>query len=74
MFNLDRRLGGESPEGDAEPVQISVDGTDGAASDDNPDDDAGSDGETHDDETHDGETHDDETHDRPESSGEDERE
>jgi predicted transcriptional regulator len=26
VFNLDRRLGGESPDGDAEPVQISVDG------------------------------------------------
>ena len=25
VFNLDRRLGGESPDGDAEPVQISVD-------------------------------------------------
>ncbi|MGQ3327725.1 MULTISPECIES: winged helix-turn-helix domain-containing protein [Halorubrum] len=29
VFNLDRRLGGESPDGDAEPVQISVDGDDG---------------------------------------------
>ena len=28
VFNLDRRLGGESPDGDAEPVQISV-GDDG---------------------------------------------
>ncbi|PSQ54937.1 transcriptional regulator [Halobacteriales archaeon SW_8_68_21] len=28
VFNLDRRLGGESPDGDAEPVQISVDGGD----------------------------------------------
>jgi len=28
VFNLDRRLGGESPDGDAEPVQISVDGDD----------------------------------------------
>ena len=26
VFNLDRRLGGESPDGDTEPVQISVDG------------------------------------------------
>ncbi|MEZ3164389.1 winged helix-turn-helix domain-containing protein [Halorubrum sp. RMP-47] len=26
VFNLDRRLGGESPDGDSEPVQISVDG------------------------------------------------
>jgi predicted transcriptional regulator len=26
VFNLDRRLGGESTDGDAEPVQISVDG------------------------------------------------
>ena len=26
VFNLDRRLGGESPEGDSEPVRISVDG------------------------------------------------
>ncbi|MFC7185605.1 winged helix-turn-helix domain-containing protein [Halorubrum yunnanense] len=26
VFNLDRRLGGESPDGDAEPVQISVGG------------------------------------------------
>jgi predicted transcriptional regulator len=25
VFNLDRRLGGESPDGDSEPVQISVD-------------------------------------------------
>ncbi len=34
VFNLDRRLGGESPEGDAEPVRISVDGdsTDGESS------------------------------------------
>ncbi|QWC20110.1 winged helix-turn-helix domain-containing protein [Halorubrum sp. 2020YC2] len=38
VFNLDRRLGGESPDGDAEPVQISVDG-DG-------DGDVGADGET----------------------------
>ncbi|QAU12335.1 ArsR family transcriptional regulator [Halorubrum sp. BOL3-1] len=29
VFNLDRRLGGESPDGDAEPVQISVDGDGG---------------------------------------------
>jgi len=29
VFNLDRRLGGESPDGDAEPVQISVDGDEG---------------------------------------------
>ncbi|ELZ40349.1 transcriptional regulator, TrmB [Halorubrum californiense DSM 19288] len=29
VFNLDRRLGGESPDGDTEPVQISVDGEDG---------------------------------------------
>lgn len=28
VFNLDRRLGGESPEGDAEPVRISVGGDD----------------------------------------------
>jgi predicted transcriptional regulator len=28
VFNLDRRLGGESPDGDAEPVQISVDSDD----------------------------------------------
>ncbi|WP_144920281.1 winged helix-turn-helix domain-containing protein [Halorubrum salsamenti] len=28
VFNLDRRLGGESPDGDAEPVQISVNGDD----------------------------------------------
>ena len=34
VFNLDRRLGGESPDGDAEPVRISVDGdsTDGESS------------------------------------------
>ena len=30
VFNLDRRLGGESPDGDTEPVQISVDGDEGA--------------------------------------------
>ncbi|ELZ47118.1 transcriptional regulator, TrmB [Halorubrum coriense DSM 10284] len=30
VFNLDRRLGGESPDGDTEPVQISVDGQDDA--------------------------------------------
>ena len=29
VFNLDRRLGGESPDGDTEPVQISVDGESG---------------------------------------------
>jgi len=29
VFNLDRRLGGESPDGDTEPVQISVDGDEG---------------------------------------------
>ncbi|ELZ39502.1 winged helix-turn-helix domain-containing protein [Halorubrum tebenquichense] len=36
VFNLDRRLGGESPDGDAEPVQISVDGDgdEGGESDD----------------------------------------
>ena len=38
VFNLDRRLGGESPDGDAEPVQISVggdeDGGDGGARED----------------------------------------
>ena len=34
VFNLDRRLGGESPDGDTEPVQISVDGEDGDGSDD----------------------------------------
>jgi len=28
VFNLDRRLGGESPDGDTEPVQISVDSDD----------------------------------------------
>ncbi|WP_459820788.1 ArsR family transcriptional regulator [Halorubrum luteum] len=39
VFNLDRRLGGESPEGDAEPVQISVDGVDSESS---VDDEAGS--------------------------------
>ena len=32
VFNLDRRLGGESPDGDAEPVQISV-GGDGESGD-----------------------------------------
>jgi hypothetical protein len=31
VFNLDRRLGGESPDGDTEPVQISVDGDEGGA-------------------------------------------
>ncbi|VTT87916.1 Predicted transcriptional regulators [Halorubrum sp. DM2] len=34
VFNLDRRLGGESPDGDAEPVQISVDGGDDPAGED----------------------------------------
>ena len=38
VFNLDRRLGGESPDGDAEPVQISVGGDGG-------EDGAGADGE-----------------------------
>nr|WP_144799251.1 winged helix-turn-helix domain-containing protein [Halorubrum depositum] len=37
VFNLDRRLGGESPDGDAEPVQISVGGDE--ADDDEADDD-----------------------------------
>ncbi|QKY15669.1 winged helix-turn-helix domain-containing protein [Halorubrum sp. CBA1229] len=42
VFNLDRRLGGESPDGDAEPVQISV-GGDGESGDGgvDEDDDAG---------------------------------
>jgi predicted transcriptional regulator len=31
VFNLDRRLGGESPDGDAEPVQISVGDDEGEA-------------------------------------------
>ena len=34
VFNLDRRLGGESPDGDAEPVQISVGGEGGDEDDD----------------------------------------
>ncbi|SFR46194.1 winged helix-turn-helix domain-containing protein [Halorubrum sodomense] len=40
VFNLDRRLGGESPDGDAEPVQISVGGEGDdpdATEDDDPD-------------------------------------
>ncbi|MWV65012.1 winged helix-turn-helix transcriptional regulator [Halorubrum sp. JWXQ-INN 858] len=31
VFNLDRRLGGESPDGDTEPVRISVEGADDVA-------------------------------------------
>ncbi|MYL66787.1 winged helix-turn-helix domain-containing protein [Halorubrum distributum] len=37
VFNLDRRLGGESPDGDTEPVQISVDSEDGDGDDEAPD-------------------------------------
>ena len=63
VFNLDRRLGGESPEGDTEPVQISVDGADGTASDDHDLDD-------HDLDDHDSDNYD--LDDEPESSHEDE--
>jgi len=45
VFNLDRRLGGESPDGDAEPVQISVggDGEGDAGADEDDDADEGGD-------------------------------
>jgi predicted transcriptional regulator len=46
VFNLDRRLGGESPDGDTEPVQISVDGDDEADGDGEPDADEGADGDS----------------------------
>ncbi|RLM67773.1 winged helix-turn-helix domain-containing protein [Halorubrum sp. Atlit-26R] len=45
VFNLDRRLGGESPDGDTEPVQISVDGEDGESGDGEGGDDEASDGD-----------------------------
>ena len=48
VFNLDRRLGGESPDGDTEPVQISVDGKDGEDADDEASD--GDEGEGNDEE------------------------
>ncbi|WP_435093712.1 helix-turn-helix domain-containing protein [Halorubrum sp. N11] len=45
VFNLDRRLGGESPDGDAEPVQISVDDDEGKGVEvDDGDDDSGENG------------------------------
>jgi len=44
VFNLDRRLGGESPDGDAEPVQISV-GGDGEDGDGGADGDGDADGD-----------------------------
>ncbi|MDB2263017.1 Predicted transcriptional regulator [Halorubrum ezzemoulense] len=49
VFNLDRRLGGESPDGDTEPVQISVDDEGGDASVSEADD--GAEGDGTDDET-----------------------
>ncbi|GAA0542700.1 helix-turn-helix domain-containing protein [Halorubrum ejinorense] len=45
VFNLDRRLGGESPDGDTEPVQISVGGEDDENGHDETDD-AGTEAET----------------------------
>ncbi|MFW6317545.1 MAG: winged helix-turn-helix transcriptional regulator [Halorubrum sp.] len=41
VFNLDRRLGGESPDGDAEPVRISVDDDDETDGDDETDEEDG---------------------------------
>jgi len=60
VFNLDRRLGGESPDGDTEPVQISVgndEGEDGQ-SDEDGDAHGDEDGDAHGDE--DGDAHGDE--------------
>jgi len=51
VFNLDRRLGGESPDGDTEPVRISVDGDGETAHDEG-------DGGHADDHDHDADDHD----------------
>ncbi|WP_050034098.1 winged helix-turn-helix domain-containing protein [Halorubrum halophilum] len=72
VFNLDRRLGGESPDGDAEPVQISVDsdGADDGDGDESSESDGGKetvdsdDGEADDGEADDDETDSDEADDR----------
>ena len=47
VFNLDRRLGGESPDGDTEPVQISVDGEEGDGGENEASDGAEAEGDEH---------------------------